>query len=177
MKALTVYQPWASAILAGMKRYDRRSWVPPMEVVGQRIAIHASAKWSSEIARMCGDVMGGLWRRTEGGCARVEDPAAPRIDDMPPNLPLGAVLGTVWLRRVLQIQELPCGPAAPPRDVVLVSELPLRNGEVEGLSIGMIERHRPGEFLWEMDHIHRFQKPYPARGKQRLWDWSLGGRL
>ncbi|MXY35645.1 MAG: ASCH domain-containing protein [Dehalococcoidia bacterium] len=41
MKAITLWQPWASLIAAGIKTAETRSWQPPATLVGQRIAIHA----------------------------------------------------------------------------------------------------------------------------------------
>jgi len=39
--ALTLWQPWASAIVHGPKRVENRSWSPPGNVIGRRIWIHA----------------------------------------------------------------------------------------------------------------------------------------
>jgi hypothetical protein len=44
MKALTIKQPWAWAIMDGTKRVENRTWKPPFTIVGQRIAIHSSAR-------------------------------------------------------------------------------------------------------------------------------------
>ena len=44
MKALTLYQPWASLIAHGVKTIETRSWAPPRRLIGQRIAIHAGRK-------------------------------------------------------------------------------------------------------------------------------------
>jgi hypothetical protein len=42
MRALTIKQPWAWAIVAGHKRIENRSWAPPMALLdGERFAIHA----------------------------------------------------------------------------------------------------------------------------------------
>lgn len=41
--ALTVWQPWATAIALGKKRLENRDWAPPPRFVGQDIAIHAAA--------------------------------------------------------------------------------------------------------------------------------------
>lgn len=43
MRALTVRQPWASRILAG-RGAEHRSWPPPPDLIGQRIAIHAATQ-------------------------------------------------------------------------------------------------------------------------------------
>ena len=44
MKAISLHQPWASAVAFGIKRWETRSWYPN-DLPG-RIAIHASAKRS-----------------------------------------------------------------------------------------------------------------------------------
>jgi hypothetical protein len=44
MKALTVWQPWATAIVVGVKQIENRVWRPPDDVVTRRIAIHAGKK-------------------------------------------------------------------------------------------------------------------------------------
>lgn len=44
MKAISLWQPWASLIAVGAKPYETRSWAPPKALIGQRIAIHAAKK-------------------------------------------------------------------------------------------------------------------------------------
>jgi hypothetical protein len=43
MKALSIWQPWASLIMSGHKKIETRSWPAPYPIRGQRIAI-ASTK-------------------------------------------------------------------------------------------------------------------------------------
>ncbi len=44
MKALTIQHPWALALALGIKPVENRDWryPPPRQIVGQRIALHAS---------------------------------------------------------------------------------------------------------------------------------------
>lgn len=44
MKALTIWQPWASMIVHGWKPDEFRNWPAPPSIVGQRIVIHAAAR-------------------------------------------------------------------------------------------------------------------------------------
>ena len=44
MKVLTIKQPWAYLIAAGIKDIENRTWKCPQKYIGQRILIHASAK-------------------------------------------------------------------------------------------------------------------------------------
>ena len=41
MRALTIRQPWASLLVAGIKYYEGRTRAPPKKLLGERIAIHA----------------------------------------------------------------------------------------------------------------------------------------
>ncbi|HCA85489.1 MAG TPA: hypothetical protein DEQ61_08350 [Streptomyces sp.] len=43
MKALTIRQPWADAIVHGTKRTENRTWRAPTKHIGTRILIHAAA--------------------------------------------------------------------------------------------------------------------------------------
>lgn len=45
MKALTVRQPWAFAIVHGFKDVENRTRQPPAMMLGQRFAIHASLRF------------------------------------------------------------------------------------------------------------------------------------
>ncbi len=42
MKALTIKQPWLWCITDATKRVENRTWKPPFNMIGQRIALHAS---------------------------------------------------------------------------------------------------------------------------------------
>lgn len=49
MKMLTLWEPWASAIALGYKRYETRSWPAPAGLIGQPIGIHASKKKTEDL--------------------------------------------------------------------------------------------------------------------------------
>ena len=42
MKTISLWQPYASLIAAGVKTIETRGWAPPKGLMGQRIAIHAA---------------------------------------------------------------------------------------------------------------------------------------
>lgn len=44
MKALTIWQPWASLIVAGAKPFEFRKWPSPPALQGRRIVIHAGGR-------------------------------------------------------------------------------------------------------------------------------------
>lgn len=42
MKALSLWQPWATLVALGAKQVETRAWPVPPSILGERIAIHAS---------------------------------------------------------------------------------------------------------------------------------------
>lgn len=77
MKALTVWQPWASLIMAGWKRYETRHWAT---FYRGPLAIHAAQ-------RLITDIDDRLWDML----------AADFGMNWPKELPRGRMLGTVRL--------------------------------------------------------------------------------
>ena len=51
MKAISIKQPWAYLIAAGIKDIENRTWKCPQKYIGQRILIHASAKHANSDSR------------------------------------------------------------------------------------------------------------------------------
>ena len=88
MKALTVHQPWAWAIINGRKRVENRNWSTR---VRGRIAIHSSQTRTRR------------WRELT---AMLEDAATWKACNESPN---GAILGTVEL--VDCVEEMTCSPS------------------------------------------------------------------
>jgi activating signal cointegrator 1 len=50
MKALTIYQPWATFIVHGFKHYETRSWQTQLR---DRIAIHAGRRLLKDATALC----------------------------------------------------------------------------------------------------------------------------
>lgn len=81
MRALSIMQPWCSAIAFADKRVENRTWRPPEWITGRRIALHASKRPDWDAPDMA-------W--TAAGLAPYE-PGAPR-KARTAGLPLGAVI-------------------------------------------------------------------------------------
>lgn len=84
MKAISLWQPWASAIPLQLKRIETRGWSTN---VRGRIAIHAAKRWTKEEKQF------HAARRRAG-------------DALPEVLPLGALVGTALLVRVATTESL-----------------------------------------------------------------------
>lgn len=86
MKAITLWQPWATLVVLGYKHYETRSWKPPDNLIGERIAIHASKKWNKRLKSIAEGLNGDL-------------------DLGLTSLPLGAVIGLVTIEKVITTEE------------------------------------------------------------------------
>ncbi len=92
MKAVSLWQPWATAALTpDLKQHETRSWAAPAKLIGQRIAIHAS-----KTSEGCDD------------CSLLVDRAMAWKfgDDWMDTLPRGALLGTAILSDCRQMGQL-----------------------------------------------------------------------
>lgn len=89
MKVLSVMQPWASLLIAGIKHFETRGW--KTEHKG-KIGIHASRKFTKLIGEMCH-----------------VDPFKKLLDLMgfkhPNDLPKGCILGTVEIAGYQRTEE------------------------------------------------------------------------
>jgi len=87
-KALTIWQPWASLIAAGLKEYETRSWATKHRGA---LAIHAAKRWT--------------W--AERDFANLLAARYPNeMRGVPPALPTGAVLGIARLIDCVPAGEL-----------------------------------------------------------------------
>lgn len=65
MKAISLWQPWATLIACGDKPYETRDWPPPRELIGQTIAIHAAKKIDRQAAALAEELVYG--QHKDGG--------------------------------------------------------------------------------------------------------------
>lgn len=152
MKALTIWQPWASLIMAGAKPYEFRGWPAPKSLRGQQIAIHAGARpvKRSEVA----DLLLRLNSDEAWTTCLVKSIALPlldRVHSSPGVLPLSSILGTARLGE------------------------PIRGHEIVDQFGGVIndsDRDTHSNWAWPLTSIEVFEPFRPAKGMQGFWDWS-----
>jgi hypothetical protein len=53
VRALSLWQPWASLMADGRKKIETRHWRPPAWLIGQELAIHATMKVDKEFSIEC----------------------------------------------------------------------------------------------------------------------------
>lgn len=163
MKALTVWQPWASLIVAGAKPYEFRGWRPYRSMIGQRIVIHASSR-----PMRAGEVRDIVDNLKFGGdnaavtCLHVDkalDLLMPLYHfKRPTGLPLGCGLGTAVL-----------GEAKNGFDVAL--EMGASEEAIHELGANDSDRDEHANWGWPMLEIEPFVEPIPMRGAQGFWPW------
>lgn len=155
MKALTLWQPYASLIAARAKRFETRDWTPPDHYIGQRIAIHAAkrtclqAEVGDRAARAIRDAVGGYWEA----------------------LPQGLVLCTAKLDAVhfvrgrdgreARVETLYRGCMETIETTILLSE-----------QDDLFGNCGPRRFLLEFTDVRPVTPPQPARGMQKFWNWK-----
>ncbi len=148
MKAITLYQPWASLCSSGAKKYETRSWATDYR---GPIAIHAGMKKPSSI-----------WRVIEGIIDEVR--ADLGIVD-PDNLPRGEIIAIAELVdcRIIGLRD--------DKEITLVGlggkeDICVRGNEIK------FGDYTPGRFGWILENVQVLKNPIPVKGHQKLWDWD-----
>jgi hypothetical protein len=153
MKALSLWQPWATLVASGAKRIETRCWSTNYR---GRLAIHASKKWSKELGRMCLTEPFKDPMLAAGFCA---------ITRRRSNLPFGQIIATCYLADVFSVdageQYYRIGGDALAR-VTLPPPEPER-------SFG---DYTPGRFAWILTEIVPLKKPFFFQGSQKLFTVS-----
>lgn len=154
MKALTVWQPWASLIIVGAKPYEFRGWRFPRSMLGQRIVIHAAAR------PMKAEEVRGIVDRLQMGYADevcLHADAALKLllplyhFKKPDGLPLSAGLGTAVLG------EPRSGPSIA--------------ADFGGEHVNDSDRDEHANWGWPMLDVEHWAEPLPMRGAQGFWNW------
>jgi hypothetical protein len=193
VKALTVWQPWASAIAEGIKTIETRSWSTRHR---GPLAIHAGSKMAPGMAGPAG--MFGRYTVDRDGPGEewyILDSDWPGRDQgqhqYPIYLPLGAVVATANLVDVLPIHSYTSRePQSPDGRYLLhevggrgVSVLAMFDADGTGLPThdGRWPDYRddlpwgdftPGRWAWLLADVRKLAEPIPARGRQGLWEWD-----
>jgi hypothetical protein len=152
MKALTIYQPWASLIMIGAKPNEFRRWdyrTRERGLEGQRIVIHASARpirlaeieditarLNDGISALRGDIALPLLERIRAAC------------ESGGVVELSAGLGTAVLGEPKKVDELFNSPADS-------------------------DRIDHDMWAWPLTDIQPFAAPVPCRGMQGFWSWPM----
>ena len=185
VKALTLWQPWASLIGYGAKTIETRSW--STEYRGP-LAIHAAKRPTrDDEMRACRIGMtSSLNCGSDEGWKDLLYPLDRRDLSMPYPLPLGAVVATCRLVDVVPMvmtapyAQSPSGPDSTDDPGIPHLLLAGRHGHLwvwDGVAAYDVEFERPygdfhlGRFAWLLGCVKAIA-PVPAKGHQGLWEWE-----
>jgi hypothetical protein len=150
MKALTLWQPWASLIAIGAKRVETRCWTTKYR---GELAIHSAGNmppnWLGASRHQAGfrDELAEVLNSRRDR----DDRNGFRVDDAVRKLPFGKVLCIVRLQEII--------PTALVRDEVSQRDRIFGNYE-------------EGRYAWFLELKEVFDLPIPAKGSRMLWNWS-----
>ncbi len=199
MKAITIWQPWASLIACGAKQYETRSWATSYR---GPIAIHAAAVKVPQVLKKLFPT--GEWRYTSdytakwrfldivakglGGVYTTEE-----LMDTLNGLQTGSVIATaelvdVWHIKSVQrfpgrINGIPTGAESQEgtRLLTVLESMNRRKQQGDGVAyfyhLGVLENEiilgdwTPGRYAWELANVKPIT-PVPVKGKQGLWQWE-----
>lgn len=174
MKALTLWQPWASLVALGVKRIETRSW--PTTYRGP-LLIHAAASVPAALG------LGRRGRMTLGEYEVEKDAAGLLLRGpiaWPYRMPLGAVVAVADLVDVVPMSDT----EDPPDDCmyVTIDGRGLYRQQVTGdpwvasnvVTSDLTDQLPYGDFSlgrygWVFDNIRALPEPIPAKGRQGLW--------
>lgn len=179
MKAISLWQPWASLIAAGIKPFETRDWAPPRELIGQRIAIHAAKKIDKGAAEFAEELMYG---QHQPGGFDLADKLAASMKGVPDDLlglfgqaamPIGCVVCTATLDAAFQLGEPAQGTAVPA--AIVVRRMTSRTmPECFTVRYDAFGDYAPGRWAWLLRDVKPLMPPAPAVGQRRVFDLPQG---
>lgn len=170
VKALTVYQPWASLIALGEKEIETRSW--PTNYRGP-LAIHAGKRpfnTDSYLDR-------GLYPFADAL-------GLPDIFSFD-TLPYGSIIAVAELVNCWHIVHHPGTNVDRAKHIPIGAESLTTDKHAPDFADYFVPTEQevlfgdwtPGRYAWELANITPLVKPIPAKGHQRIWNWDATEHL
>lgn len=158
MKAITLWQPYASLVAIGAKPHETRSWATSYRGL---IAIHAGVKPAHEMD------LATIYACREAFGLPHEKPFPEYVRE----LPHGAVVATATLAECWQVvKHTPTAVILRQSNGVGEDKIPI---DAPYLMFG---DYRVGRYIWALTDVCALQAPIPAKGKQGLWNWEEDAR-
>ena len=150
MKAISVKQPWAYLLCAGIKGIENRTWELPDKYKGKMVLIHASAKWDDRHRNMSHLFTNDQWEAMDENTRRIMAGGV---------LDTSAIIGSVvFTDCVINHQSVWA-------EKTHMAKL----GEHE-LPSCLYPPYKP-TYNWVASDPILFDKPIPAKGKLSFWDF------
>ena len=162
MKAITIWQPWASLIASGAKQFETRGWETKHR---GKIAIHAAKIIPREI--------GVVDRSFCHAVQRALFPNAKDVDmwsNIVQLLPRGAIVAIGDLTACHLISgRTTVGPEAVAAQAYVGGKLTDITTCTNELLFG---DWTLGRFAWELQNVELLETPIYVTGRQGLWNWE-----
>jgi len=156
VKAISLWQPWATLIALGVKPFETRHWPPPRGLIGRTIAIHAAKKIVREAATEL--IPFNHQRRA---------------------LPTGCLICTATLDAAFRLGELGSTDGFAPGTKVPAMQIAHRMTsrplpESFMVRIDEFGDYSPDRWAWLLTNVHRLDPVIPTIGRQGFFDVALG---
>lgn len=165
MKAITLWQPWASLLACGAKQYETRSWETSYR---GPIAIHAAKKDPCRIPLLGMEAFEAATKK-----------ALEKAGFTWCLLPTGCVIATAELVNCWRIVYNPGTDIDKAKTIPIGAELdvPKHHPDFHHYIVPTEQEMlfgdwTPGRYAWEFANMAMLQGSIPAKGMQRLWNWE-----
>jgi hypothetical protein len=179
MKAISLWQPWASLIACGAKPYETRHWAPPRDLIGQPIAIHAAKKIDKQAARFAEELMYGQHQPGGFDLARKLDASMSECTDLVMGtfgmavMPIGCVVAIARLAGAFQL-----GTAMTENGVTFARPVhvlaPAAIPETFVITHDDFGDYAPGRWAWLLEKVQPLNPCPPAKGAQGFFELPQG---
>lgn len=172
MKAITIWQPWASLLACGAKKYETRS--RPISYRGP-IAIHAAARKCDTSSLPASTVHAMIQ-----ALRPVTEKQAKTAMYIPLDLlPRGAVIATAELVNCWYIVHHPGTDVDVAKHIPIGAESMTTDKHAPGFADYFVPTDQeilfgdwtPGRYALELANVKMLDKLIPVRGQQGLWNW------
>jgi hypothetical protein len=143
IRAISLWEPWASLIAVKAKKWETRSW--GTEFRGELLICAAQTQKGIKIAEETGLITGSAAYSGRELCVD--------IDDEEIELNFGNAVAIVELTDCITTKEWRLN---------LYND---RYSDNTSKEIGLGD-YTPGRFAWKLENIRRIKEPYPVKGKQ-----------
>lgn len=180
MKAISLWQPWASLIACGAKPFETRSWAPPRDMIGQPIAIHAAKKIDKGAGEFADELCYG--QHKDGGF-ELADKLEASMKGTPHELlglfgkastmPIGCVVAIARLDAAFLLGEKAEGTAVPAASVVqriTSRDMP----ECFTVRYDDFGDYAPGRWAWLLRDVKPLTPPVAMKGAQGFFELPQG---
>jgi len=158
IRAISLHQPWATAVALGSKRIETRAWSTDYRGV---LAIHAAQRRPiGELLHYgaCSQWVGALHRNAPES----------RLIALPEALPFGAIVAVCRLADCQPTETFTLGEVTAPRTA---PDGPY--GTLNQWTELQLGNFAPGRYGWRLSDIVALPAPIPCVGRQSFFSWDV----